>query len=220
MDAIKLRVWGDFACFTRPEAKAERLSYDVLTPSAARGMLEAIHWKPAITWVIDRIHVIRPIRFQSLRKSEVADKIAPKSAEQGWKEDDPRAIQYDVSEGKHRQQRSMQALRDVEYIIEAHVELTDRAGDDTIDKHYDMFCRRARKGQCFQRPFLGLREFAADFELIEDETPCSELQGETDLGLMLYDIDYSDGCTPQFFRARMSDGVIDVAAARQEGHFA
>ncbi|ANT63029.1 hypothetical protein AYJ57_21380 (plasmid) [Salipiger sp. CCB-MM3] len=111
----------------------------------------------------------------------------------------------------------MQALKDVDYVIEAHIELTGKSEKDTVGKHLSMFRRRARRGACFQRPFLGLREFAADFELIDDDIPGSALEGERELGLMLYDIDYEAGVTPIFYEALMSDGVIDVAGARQEG---
>ena len=211
---IKLKVWGDYACFTRPEMKVERVSYDVMTPSAARGILEAVHWKPAIRWVIDRIHVLNPIRFDNIRKNEVGSKISARNAESAMTSGDLGGLHLLVDE--HRQQRATLALRNVAYVIDAHFELTDKAADDTAAKHFDMFRRRAQKGQCFHRPALGLREFVADFEWV-DTAPRSALAGHRDLGWVLYDIDFANDRTPQFFRAEMVDGVIDVAAARQQG---
>ncbi len=211
---IKLKVWGDYACFTRPEMKVERVSYDVITPSAARGILEAVHWKPAIRWHIDRLHVLKPIRFENIRRNEVGGKIPARNAKTAMTSGDLSALHMNVDE--HRQQRATLALRDVAYVIEAHFEMTEKAGDDTPAKHFDIFRRRAEKGQCFHRPALGLREFVADFEWVE-EVPPSQLEGTRDLGWMLYDIDFADGNRAQFFRAEMVDGVIDVAAARKKG---
>ncbi|MCI4661061.1 MAG: type I-C CRISPR-associated protein Cas5c [Neomegalonema sp.] len=206
---IKLHVWGDFACFTRPEMKVERVSYDVMTPSAARGVLEAIHWKPAIRWVVDRIHVLRPIRFQNIRRNEVASKIPVGNVKTARNKGSLEGLRLLVDED--RQQRATLALRDVGYLIEAHFEFTAEAGPgDNPGKHLDTFNRRARKGQCFHRPYLGVREFAADFELIEGAAPSSPLKGEQDLGWMLHDIDYADDMQPRFFRALMKDGVIDA----------
>jgi len=211
---IKLHVWGEYACFTRPEMKVERVSYDVITPSAARGILEAVHWKPAIRWVVDRIHVLNPIRFENIRKNEVGAKISARNAKSAMVSGDLSGLQMLVDE--NRQQRATMALRDVAYVIEAHFEMTEKAEDDTPAKHFDIFQRRARKGQCFHRPALGLREFAASFDWVE-EAPQSALRGTQDLGWMLYDIDFANDRTPQFFRAEMVDGVIDVAAARAGG---
>ncbi|NLU40742.1 MAG: type I-C CRISPR-associated protein Cas5 [Firmicutes bacterium] len=208
---VKLKVWGDFACFTRPEMQAERVSYDVITPSAARGILEAIHWKPAIRWVIDRIHVLNEIRFENIRRNEVGNKIPEKNVRQAMKGRPMVLAQY-VNEEQQRQQRATLMLRDVAYVIEAHFELTDKAGpDDSAEKHYNIFLRRARNGQCFHRPYLGCREFIASFELIEgNEIPRSVHSGERDLGWMLLDIDFDAERTPRFFRATMRDGVIEV----------
>ena len=214
MFGVKLHVRGDYACFTRPEMKVERVSYDVMTPSAARGILEAVHWKPAIRWQIDRIHVLKPIRFDNIRRNEVGSKISARNARAAMASGDLSDLHLNVDEA--RQQRATLALRDVAYVIEAHFEMTDKAGDDTPAKHLDIFRRRAEKGQCFHRPALGLREFVADFEWV-DEVPRSDLTGERDLGWMLYDIDFANGNTPKFFRAIMTDGVIDVAAARDGG---
>ncbi|MDZ4865692.1 MAG: type I-C CRISPR-associated protein Cas5c [Alphaproteobacteria bacterium] len=213
---VKLHVWGDYACFTRPEMKVERVSYDVITPSAARGILEAIHWKPAIRWLVDRIHVLKPIRFQSFRRNEVASKIPVASAKSGMNNGSLQGLRLLVDDD--RQQRATIALRDVAYVIEAHFELTKKAAPgDNVGKHADMFTRRAREGQCFHRPCLGVREFATDFALIEGELPVTALPPEDrdkDLGWMLYDIDFANEMTPHFFRAQMKNGIIDVATAR------
>lgn len=211
---VKLHVRGEYACFTRPEMKVERVSYDVMTPSAARGILEAVHWKPAIRWVINRIHVLNPIRFENIRKNEVGAKISSRNAKSAMNAGDLSGLHMAVDD--NRQQRATMALRDVAYVIEAHFEMTGKAGEDTTAKHHDIFRRRAQKGQCFHRPALGLREFVADFEWL-DEVPVSALSGRQDLGWMLYDIDFANDRTPQFFRAEMVDGVIDVAAARDGG---
>lgn len=220
MSGVKLHVWGPFACFTRPEMKVERVSYDVMTPSAARGILEAIHWKPAIVWVIDRIHVLRPIRFQTFRRNEVGSKVPAQKVKAAMGRDTLEGLGLAVDDD--RQQRATIALTDVAYVIEAHFELTSKAGaDDTTAKHVEMFKRRAAKGQCFHRPCFGCREFAADFELVEGDIPSSKLPAadrDRDLGWMLYDIDFSKpDKPPMFYRARLDDGVLDIAEARAEG---
>lgn len=212
---IKLKIWGERACFTRPEMKVERVSYDVITPSAARGILEAIHWKPAIRWHVDRIHVLKPIRFESIRRNEVGGKVSTASVKSAMKRGTLVGLGSAVDED--RQQRAATLLRDVAYVIEAHFSLTDRAGpDDSEGKHLDIFNRRARRGQCFQQPCLGVREFPAAFALVEGDAPLpdGELAGERDLGWMLHDMDFEHDATPRFFRARMVDGVIDVPAWR------
>lgn len=212
---VILKVWGDNACFTRPEMKVERVSYDVITPSAARGIVEAIHWKPAIRWVIDRIHVLEPIRFENIKRNEVADMIKPGNVMTAMKSGELRNLIYQVDDGDKRQQRAAIILKKVCYVIEAHFVMTEKAGiDDNAGKHIEIFKRRAAKGQCFQQPCLGNREFCASFELLtspEDIPTCHEqLKGARDLGWMLWDIDYANGMTPRFFRANMIDGVIAV----------
>lgn len=212
---IKLLIWGDRACFTRPEMKVERVSYDVITPSAARGILEAIHWKPSIRWVIDRIQVLKPIRFESIRRNEVGSKISAGSITKAMKAGTTFGLCNYVDESKERQQRAATVLRDVAYVIEAHFELTDQAGaDDSEGKHLDIFNRRARKGQFFHAPCLGVREFPANFQLLESDAADllsdAALDGERDLGWMLHDIDFKNDYTPHFFRALMVNGVIDV----------
>jgi CRISPR-associated protein Cas5d len=217
---VRLHVWGTWACFTRPEMKVERVSYDAMTPSAARGILEAIHWKPAIRWVVDRIRVLKPPRFESIRRNEVGSKASAANAE--------RAMHAGRLDGLHllvdedRQQRAATVLRDVAYVIEAHFELTGRAGpDDNAAKHLDTFSRRARKGQCFHQPCLGCREFPASFALLEPGEPVpatdAALQGTRELGWMLLDIDYADGSTSRFFQATMVDGVIEVPPLHAAG---
>lgn len=212
---IKLHVWGDNACFTRPEMKVERVSYDVITPSAARGILEAIHWKPAIRWVIDKIQVLEPIRFESIRRNEVASKISARNVSTAMNKGSTKNLYILVDEGKERQQRAATILRNVGYIIEAHFEMTDEAGEnDNEGKHLDIFNRRARKGQCFHHPYLGTREFPAEFTLLENgelpKTNLSESERDKDLGWMLHDMDFTDNQTPHFFRAVMENGVIKV----------
>lgn len=207
---IKLRVWGDYACFTRPEMKVERVSYDVMTPSAARGILEAIHWKPAIKWVIDRIHVVNTIRFENIRRNEVETKASRKR---------------EIIASEERQQRASMVLKNVEYIIEAHFDMSAKCGEeDTPEKHYNIFLRRARLGQCFHRPYFGCREFPVSFELIENESERGSTvhQGEVDLGYMLLDQSYrlnekgeATDIIPHFFRARMVDGVIEIPVIRE-----
>lgn len=200
---INLRVWGEYALFTRPEMKVERVSYDVMTPSAARGILESIYWKPAIHWVIYRIHVMKPIRFENIRRNEVAKRVSVNK--KNIEENKPVFIYVDDS--KTRQQRASLVLRNVEYVIAAHFEFTSRDGNNE-GKHLDIFRRRAKKGQCFHRPYFGCREFPVNFEWCDD-IPESPLSGTKDLGFMLHDIDFSNDMTPRFFRAVMHNGVID-----------
>ncbi|MFD1695555.1 type I-C CRISPR-associated protein Cas5c [Roseibium aestuarii] len=208
---IRLKVWGDHGCFTRPEMKVERVSYDVMTPSAARGILEAIHWKPAIRWVIDAIHVLEPIRFQSIRRNEVGSKAPAGKIRTAMKRGDLGGLQVLVDED--RQQRAATVLVRPAYVIEAHFELTEKAGaDDNEGKHLDIFNRRAERGQCFHQPCLGTREFAAHFELIPAEAPLPETVSETrDLGFMLWDIDHqAPGRPSMFFRAQLDKGVVRI----------
>jgi len=219
---IRLHVWGERACFTRPEMKVERVSYDVPTPSAARGILEAIHWKPAIVWRIDRIHVLRPIRFASFRRNEVGAKASVQKAVEAMRSGSLAGVGLSVDDDRQRQQRATTLLIDVAYVIEAHFEMTAAADRDEPAKHLAMFNRRAALGQCFHRPCLGTREFPAYFALIADAEafPASTLpseQRDRDLGWMLHDIDFEAGCTSRFFRARLRDGVLDVKACLADG---
>lgn len=208
---VRLKISGDYACFTRPEMKVERVSYDVPTPSAVRGILEAIHWKPAIRWVVDAIHVLEPIRFQSIRRNEVGGKAPAGKIRSAMKRGDLADLQLLVDED--RQQRASTVLVKPAYVIEAHFELTDKAGaEDNEGKHLDIFNRRAARGQCFHQPCLGTREFAARFELLATDAPLPKAIKETrDLGFMLYDIDHQAKDRPSlFFRAKLENGVVKV----------
>lgn len=204
---VQLRVWGEFACFTRPEMKVERVSYDVITPSAARGVLEAIYWKPQIAWRVDRIHVLNEIRFANIRRNEVGAKASAANANKAMKAGGGDLALYVEDE---RQQRAATLLVDVDYLIEAHFDVI--SGDEPPPKHYEMFKRRAEKGQCFHRPYLGCREFAANFAWHEGDLPRGRYADtpERDFGFMLHDIDFAHDMTPRFFRAVMRHGVIDV----------
>jgi CRISPR-associated protein Cas5d len=227
---IMLEVWGDYASFNRPEMKVERVSYDVMTPSAARGILEAIYWKPEMRWVVDEIHVLSPIRFMQVRRNEVSGTIPVKGAtgvNAAMKEDRGK-LGKDVSSA--RQQRAAMVLRDVRYGIRAHVDVVGGDDDNPAPeaKHLEMFKRRAAKGQYFHHPYLGNREFPAHFRLVEDlPGPPQELQEDRDLGWMLHDIVYRedpDGAIvesnrgrrltaePRFFRASLDHGVLRVPA--------
>lgn len=208
---VKIEVWGDWALFSRPEMKVERVSYDVMTPSAARGLIEAIYFKPAIKWHIDRIHVCNPIVFTNIRRNEVKSKLLAsnaKSAMEGNGAINPIYTTTDI------QQRASLLLKNVRYIIEAHFELTEKAGEtDTVEKHYNIILRRLRNGQCFHQPYFGCREFPANFKLHEEELSAEQKYRENkDLGYMLYDMDFSDSndIKPIFFRAIMKEGVLDL----------
>ncbi len=209
---IVVRVWGDYALFTRPEMKVERVSYDVITPSAARGIIEAIYWKPAIRWVIDKIHVLNEIEFTNIRRNEVSEKASESRARQAMKND---SVLLFLAATENRQQRAAMVLKNVDYLIQAHFDLIpEKTGpDDTVEKHYNIALRRLRKGQNYSQPCLGTREFAANLRLLENEPiPKSKLIGKQDLGWMLYDLDFSDpdDIKPIFFKATMQDGVIDL----------
>ncbi len=208
---ISVEVWGPYASFNRPELKTERVSYDVITPSAARGLIEAIYWHPGLRWTIDRIRVCAPIRFTNVRRNEVKSKILAsnvRSAMQGSAR--PLAL-YTANDII---QRSAMLLTDVRYVIDAHFDLTDKAAPgDNPGKFQDIVRRRLERGQCYHQPCFGTREFPASFKPCVTPPPCpEELRGERDLGWMLYDLDYADPQNIQsmFFRAVMRDGVIDV----------
>lgn len=201
---VKLHVWGDYACFTRPEMKVERVSYDVMTPSAARGILEAIYWKPEIRWLVDKIHVLKPIKFENIRRNEVSSK-ASVNSKMMCEGHSP--VQIFVDDKKERQQRASMVLKDVEYVIEAHFEFTEK-GDGNVGKHLDIFNRRAKDGKCFHRPYFGCREFPANFALC-NEVPEPKGVGDKDLGFMLHDIDFDNDMQAQFFRAVIKDGAIN-----------
>ncbi len=208
---ICLEVWGDYALFTRPEMKVERVSYDVMTPSAARGLIEAIYWHPGMKWIVDRIHVCAPIRFTNLRRNEVKSTISARSArtvmERGKGE-------LYLSTSEDIQQRSALLLRDVRYVIEAHFDMTENAAPgDNAGKFQDIVKRRVQRGQFYHQPCFGCREFPAQFRLCEEIPPCHpELDGERDLGWMLWDMDYTDpeNIQPLFFRAKLRNGILEI----------
>ncbi len=236
---VKLRVWGDYAAFNRPEMKVERVSYDIITPSAARGILEAIYWKPQIRWVVDRLHVLAPIRFTHIRRNEISATIPTKGKTGVASAMKQGAVELGISVTDVRQQRAAMVLKNVEYGIEAHLEvLNPRERGGTVPanpeaKHLDSFNRRAKRGQYFHHPYLGCREFPASFELAESFPSCPpELHGERDFGWMLLDMDFipdrkgtvvesSEGrrlrAEPRFFRAMAVDGIVDVPSLEAEG---
>ncbi len=207
-----LEVKGDFACFTRPEMKVERVSYDVITPSAARAIFEAILWKPAIEWHIHKIEVLKPVRWVNIRRNEVGAVLPVSNINKAMKGGALPALYVEDA----RQQRAGLFLKNVAYRLHGGFTLTDKVGaSDNAGKFAEMFRRRARKGQCFNQPYLGCREFSCDFRLIEDvEKESSAIEENRELGWMLYDMDYqqSDDPMPLFFNAVMNNGVIDVPA--------
>jgi CRISPR-associated protein Cas5d len=228
---ITLKVSGDYALFSRPEMKVERVSYDVITPSAARGILEAIYWKPQMRWEVTEIRVLNPIRFTNIRRNEISSKI-PLGGGGGVNAAmrDP-SVRPSIDVSEHRQQRAALLLKDVAYVIRARVHVLDprmEKGSESLPdaqaaaKHLEMFKRRAIKGQAFHQPYFGCREFPVRFELIEDEVHipgCDpSLLGEKDLGFMLHEIDFEQdrntkavrSTTPHFYRALMKDGVIEI----------
>ena len=210
MASFCLEVSGPFACFTRPEMKVERVSYDVITPSAARAVFEAILWKPAIRWSIQRIEVLRPIRWTNLRRNEVSGVASTRNVQQAMNAGKGVLAQYIEEE---RQQRAGLFLRDVAYRLHASMEMVGEDSYGNPVKYIEMFQRRASRGQCINQPYLGCREFAANFRLIENITTCVPAIDETrELGWMLHDLDFRSATDPQprFFNARMQAGVIDV----------
>lgn len=208
---VKVRIWGDYALFTRPEMKVERCSYDMITPSAARGIMEAIYWHPGLAWMIDKIYVKKPIQFTSVRRNEIKSKISAANV-------------LNVINGGNKPlylsardeiaQRASIILKEVEYVIEAHFEMTEEANEsDNPGKFKDIIMRRLRRGECYFMPYMGCREFPAHFALCGDEEIETAYMGqEKDLGYMLFDFDYSDkeDIQPMFFRAVLKNGVLDL----------
>lgn len=223
--SVKVEVWGSYACFSRPELKTERVSYDMITPSAAVGLLEAIYWHPGMEWVIDKIYVMAPIRLKregtgsendeadikmtSIKRNEVKSKISANNV---------RAVMTGgtgslyINTSEERNQRSSLILQDVHYVIEAHFNMTDKAAlGDNPGKFQDIMKRRLQKGQCFHQPCFGCREFPAHFREWEGGT-IETIHLTKDLGYMLYGLDYSNqrDIRPMFFRAQLKDGVLDL----------
>ena len=204
-----LEVAGPFACFTRPEMKVERVSYDVMTPSAARAVFESILWKPAIRWRVQRIEVLKPIRWINLRRNEVSAVVSTRNVQQAMAAGSGTLGLYIEDE---RQQRAGYFLRDVAYRIHADLALALGCTEPLV-KYTEMFTRRARKGQCVNQPYLGCREFAADFRLVTADTlPAPAIEDTRELGWMLHDLDFSNPTDPQprFFNAKMERGVVQV----------
>lgn len=212
-----LEISGDFACFTRPEMKVERVSYDVITPSAARAVFESILWKPAIRWQVEKIEVLRPIHWISIRRNEVGAVLSVSNAREAMNKG---TGNLGLNIEDERQQRAGLFLRDVAYRIHAHFELLPDAGaNNTPGKFLDMFERRAEKGQCVNQPYLGCREFACDFRLLDTAQIQTAPIAETrDLGWMLHDMDYTKPTDPQprFFRAKLENGVLQVPGWNSE----
>lgn len=207
---VKVKVWGEYALFSRPEMKVERCSYDVITPSAARGILEAIYWHPGMKWVIDKIYVQKPVQFTSIRRNEVKSKISSNNVLPVYNGADKPLY---ISTKSDIVQRASLLLRDVSYVIEAHFEMTEKAVEsDNPGKFKDIIMRRLKRGECYHTPYFGCREFPANFCLCEDEKIETAYSGEKNLGFMLYDMDFSDldNIQPMFFRALMKDGVINL----------
>lgn len=206
--SIKMEVWGEYACFTRPEMKVERVSYDVPTPSAARGMVESVYYHSGLKWHVDKIYVCKPIRFTNILRNEVASKI---SANNVLTEANGKKRSY-IDRNADIQQRATTMLRDVHYVIEAHFEMTEKANpSDNPGKFQDIVKRRLRSGQAYMQPYLGCRECTAHFRLWEGgDIPT--IDETRDLGYMIFDMDYSDleNIQPMFFRAQMVHGVIDL----------
>lgn len=209
---IQLRVFGDYALFGRPELKVERYSYDVITPSAARGILDAIYYHPGLKWRIHRIYIEQPIRFATIRRNEVDRKILASdllSAANGAAEP------IYINRRDSVQQRASTFLCDVSYVIETNFVLVPEkmGAKDSEKKFYARFCERAKRGRCFTQPYFGCREFPASFALVTEENPPRPIRESRDLGIMLYDMDFSDeeNIRPMFFHAEMIDGVVDVA---------
>lgn len=212
MTTVRVRVSGPLACFSRPETKVERVSYECLTPSAARGILDAILWKPEMRWIVRRVEVLKPIRFQALKRNEVQSKISPRNVEK-WMKDPAEYQPFEAGAGSAEgTPRNTLALRDVAYIIQAEPHVFNTSGDNTPTKYMAMFNRRVEKGQAHVQPCFGCREFAAHFETPSPgEIPLAETR---DLGLMLYDIIFdSEGKNnrPVFFHARLDKGVLDCS---------
>ena len=206
---IQLEVWGAYALFSRPELKVERVSYDVPTPSAARGIVESGYYHPGLRWYIDRIHVLNPIRFVSIRRNDVTHKISGRNLHHAAKAGGQPP--YLVTSQKIVQRSSL-LLQDVHYVIEAHFEMTDKAApSDNPGKFQDIVTRRMERGQCFHTPYFGCREFPVSFRRWPGG-PIPTIDETRDLGLMLYDFDYSDpaAITPTYFRARLEHGVLNT----------
>ena len=208
--AFKIEVWGDYALFSRPELKVERMSYDVMTPSAARGLLESIYWHPGLRFKILKIYVMNPIQFSSVRRNEIRSKTSWQRVKETMA---GKQGELYISTPEDIQQRAATVLRNVHYVIEARFEMTDKANEtDNPGKFCDILRRRLERGQCYHQPCFGVREFPANFQLWSGGEIPTAYTGTKDLGLMLYDMDYGDPehITPMFFRAKLENGILNV----------
>jgi CRISPR-associated protein Cas5d len=208
--SVRVRVSGDYACYTRPETKVERFTYPVITPSAARNVLDAICWRPQMRWIVTSISVLRPVRYMSVLRNEVQSKLSPVAVKK-WMKDPSTFLPLLAGAGQDTEgtPRNTALLRDVAYWIDAYPLVFDTSGDNTPTKYVQMLNRRVEKGQCFQRPYLGCREFAADFGApLPEDRPIEE---SFDVGRMLYDVAFSpSGNKAAFFEARVDNGVMDT----------
>lgn len=206
--SVRIEVWGKYGCFSRPEMKVERVSYDVMTPSAARGIIEAIYWHPGMRYIIDKIYVMNPIRFTNIRRNEVKSIVSGSNALAAIGGGDKSLVIYTQED---IQQRAAMILQDIRYVIEAHFEMTEKAAPgDNPGKFQDILKRRLKKGQAFMQPYFGCREFPANYQEWQGgDVPSIDV--DQDLGYMLYDMDFRDpsDIKPQFFRAILKHGVLD-----------
>lgn len=206
--SMRIEVWGNYACFSRPEMKTERVSYDIITPSAARGLVEAIYWHPGLKYHIDRVYLLSPIRFTNIRRNEVKSTLLASAALSAAK-GGAAPVLYTSADIV---QRASMVLQDVHYVIECHFTMTDKAAPgDNPGKFQDILRRRLNKGQCYHQPCFGCREFPANFREWPADEPIPALPVTQDLGFMLYDLDYSDpgNIRSKFFRAKLENGVLD-----------
>ncbi len=216
---VRIKAWGDSACFTRPEMKVERVSYDVPTPSSVRGVLEAIYWKPSIRWVVNKIIVLNPVKFENIRRNELGSKLAKNKIKKAMR-DGKSPVETFIEED--RQQRASMILKDVSYVFEASFEMTgvksEKKDDQNPQKHLEIFTRRAKKGQCFHQAYFGCREFPVNFEWADGDDIITLFQGKKDLGWMLYDMDFKNIQNPKplFYRPEMINGVINVPHYKSE----
>jgi CRISPR-associated protein Cas5d len=208
---FNIDISGNYALFSRPEFKVERVSYDIITPSAARSIVEAVYWKPAIRYIIDSICIYNEPQFTNIRRNEVSAKISSSDMRRLMEKDEGKDY---LNTKDIIQQRASTLLKDVHYAIGGHFEMTGKysdSEDECQEKHYNILLRRLRNGQCFTQPYLGCKEFPATVKLIEGEIPESSLKGERDLGFMLYDMEYGEeAIVPSYFRAKMKDGVVNL----------
>lgn len=218
-NAFCIRISGERACFTRPELKCERMSYEIITPSAVRGLCKAVYWKPAIEWYVDRIEVLNEIRYANVRKNEVKSKVSPHSIRRAMTEEAP--LQLEAA--SDRTQRNTCYLRDVDYLAWVHFTVLSDAPSETYGKHYAIMHDRLSRGRCFQQPYLGLREFPADVQLVEDEAsvPASFYAGRPPihLGPVLLYLHYPDAKTVlgEYFDCTLRDGTVEVPASGMRG---